>query len=277
MVGVERRPGGDARRARRRPGQRRRAPGPGGRRRRRRRWPRAPHTLELDLDIERSAARCRWRARACTPAGTPTTESCGSTRRTQASTSVRAAIAAKLGLPLAKVEVIAPGRRRRLRREDHAPVAGGDAGADGRDRGSAAPVKWTEDRREHFISSRPRARPAAAHHGRVRRRRPDLGARRARSGTTTAPTRRTGSSCPIVTSTQLLGPYKPGAYRVEFYSRLHQHGDRHAVPRRRAGRRACFAMERTMDRDRRRRSAWTGPRCARRTSSSPTSSPTTRA
>ena len=25
-----------------------------------------------------------------------------------------------------------------------------------------------------------------------------------------------GIICPIVTSTQLLGPYKPGAYRVEF-------------------------------------------------------------
>ena len=44
---------------------------------------------------------------------------------------------------------------------------------------SAATVKWTEDRREHFISSRPRARPGAARRGRLRRRRPAARPRRA--------------------------------------------------------------------------------------------------
>ena len=56
---------------------------------------------------------------------------------TQTSTSVRQALAAKLGLPVDRVEVVTPGRRRRLRREDRAPVAGGGAGAVGGDRGSA--------------------------------------------------------------------------------------------------------------------------------------------
>ena len=56
-------------------------------------------------------------------------------------------------------------------------------------------VKWAEDRREHFISSRARARPAAGGHGRLRRRGPAARASTCGSGTTTAPTRRTASSC----------------------------------------------------------------------------------
>ena len=92
----------------------------------------APHRLEFDLTIERScsmplegkAVHARW---------DPDDRSLRVYSSTQAATSVRAAIAAKLGLPLPKVEVIAPGRRRRLRGEDHAPVAGGDPGADGGD------------------------------------------------------------------------------------------------------------------------------------------------
>ena len=38
---------------------------------------------------------------------------------------------------------------------------------------------------------------------------------------------------PIITSTQLLGPYKLAAYRVRVHSALHEHGHRDAVPRRR--------------------------------------------
>ena len=85
-----------------------------------------------------------------------------------------------------------------------------------------------------------------------------------------------GLIVPIITSTQLLGPYKPGAYRVVFDS-LYTNTVM-VTPYRGAGRpQGCYVMERTMDaiadalgKDRDR-----GPR--RPTSSSPTSSPTTRA
>src|SRR6185369_6334094 len=51
---------------------------------------------------------------------------------------------------------------------------------------------------------------------------------------------------PIITSTQLLGPYKPGAYRVEFRSVYTNTVI--VTPYRGAGRaHACFVMERTMD------------------------------
>ena len=83
---------------------------------------------------------------------------------------------------------------------------------------SDAEVKWAEDRREHFIS--------AAHErgqlqqvtvgfddeGRV------LGARRASSGTTTAPTRPTASSSRSSPRPSCSGPTSPGAYRCEFWS-----------------------------------------------------------
>src|SRR4029079_11280825 len=56
-----------------------------------------------------------------------------------------------------------------------------------------------------------------------------------------------GIICPIVTSTQLLGPYKPGAYRVEFHSVYTTTVI--VTPYRGAGRpQGVFAMERTMDR-----------------------------
>ena len=55
-----------------------------------------------------------------------------------------------------------------------------------------------------------------------------------------------GIIVPIITSTQLLGPYKPGAYRVEFHS-LYTNTVI-VTPYRGAGRpQGCFAMERTMD------------------------------
>src|SRR6476620_12126853 len=70
---------------------------------------------------------------------------------TQAATAVRAAIAAKLGLPLPKVEVIAPdvggGFGVKIMHpwpeEILVPLAAMRL---------RRPVKWVEDRREHFIS-----------------------------------------------------------------------------------------------------------------------------
>ena len=71
-----------------------------------------------------------------------------------------------------------------------------------------------------------------------------------------------GIIVPIITATQLLGPYKPGAYRVEFTSLYTNTVHRHAVPRSRppAGRLRDGADD---GRDRRRTSARTAPTSAR--------------
>ncbi|MDA0633881.1 aerobic carbon-monoxide dehydrogenase large subunit [Nonomuraea sp. MCN248] len=201
----------------------------------------APHTLSFRLDIERSAATplegrgvyARWD---------------GSDLRvyssTQTSTSVRMAVAAALGLPLTNVEVIAPD-------------VGGGFGVKivhpwpeeilvpwaamllGRE------IKWTEDRREHFVSSAhergqvQHVRVGFDDEGRVL----GLDVRILHDHGAYTPY---GIIVPIVTSTQLLGPYKLGAYRVEFssvYTNTVQ-----VTPYRGAGRpQGVFCMERTMD------------------------------
>ncbi|KWX00754.1 xanthine dehydrogenase [Carbonactinospora thermoautotrophica] len=203
----------------------------------------APHTLELDLDIQRSASMpmegrgvyARWDAED------------GSLRvytSTQTSTSVRAAIAAKLDLPLHKVEVVVP------------DVGGGfgvkimhpwpeevlipwAARLLGRE------IKWTEDRREHFISSAherrqlQKVRVGFDDAGRVL----GLDVEIWHDNGAYTPY---GVIVPIITSTQLLGPYKPGAYRVEFRS-LYTNTVM-VTPYRGAGRpQGVYAMERTLD------------------------------
>ncbi|PRX06980.1 UNVERIFIED_ORG: CO/xanthine dehydrogenase Mo-binding subunit [Actinomadura viridilutea] len=204
----------------------------------------APHVLEFRLDIERSASMplegrgvyARWDADD------------GSLRvysSTQASTSVRAAIAAKLGLPPGKVEVIAP------------DVGGGfgvkivhpwpeEILVPWAARLLDREVKWTEDRREHFV--------AAAHErGQVQHVRVGfddegrvlgLDVRILHDHGAYTPY---GVIIPIVTSTQLLGPYKIGAYRAEVVS-LYTNTVI-VTPYRGAGRpQGVFCMERTMDR-----------------------------
>ncbi|MBE3009850.1 xanthine dehydrogenase family protein [Microbispora sp. NEAU-D428] len=204
----------------------------------------APHTLEFRLDVERSACTplegkgvyARWDADD------------GSLRvysSTQTSTSVRMAIAAKLGLPLPKVEVIAP------------DVGGGfgvkivhpwpeEILVPWAARLLNREVKWTEDRREHFVSSShergqvQHVRVGFDDGGRV------LGLEVEILHDHGAYTPY-GIIVPIITSTQLLGPYKVGAYRVEFssiYTNTVQ-----VTPYRGAGRpQGVFCMERTMDR-----------------------------
>ena len=98
------------------------------------------------------------------------------------------------GMPLDEGRVRRARRGRRLRRQDHAPVARGGARARGRRRSLGREVKWTEDRREHFVVQRARARAAAGGHRRLRRRRASCSPSTCGSGTTTAPTRRTASS-----------------------------------------------------------------------------------
>ncbi len=204
----------------------------------------APHALELHLEVERSASTplegrgvyARWDAADA---------SLRVYSSTQTSTSVRAAIATKLDLPLAKVEVVAPDvgggfgvkimhpwpeevlvpwAARRLDRE----------------------VKWTEDRREHFIAS---AHERGQEHtvrvgfdddGRILGL--DVEIRHDNGAYTPY-----GIIVPIITATQLLGPYKPGAYRVAFTS-LYTNTVI-VTPYRGAGRpQGVYAMERTMDR-----------------------------
>ncbi|WP_433325101.1 aerobic carbon-monoxide dehydrogenase large subunit [Spirillospora sp. CA-294931] len=204
----------------------------------------APHVLEFRLDIERSAATplegrgvyARWDADDA---------SLRVYTSTQASTSVRAAIAAKLGLPPGKVEVVAP------------DVGGGfgvkivhpwpeEILVPWAARLLNRELKWAEDRREHFV--------AAAHErGQVQRVRVGfddegrvlgLDVRILHDHGAYTPY---GIIIPIVTSTQLLGPYKIGAYRAEVTS-LYTN-TLIVTPYRGAGRpQGVFCMERTMDR-----------------------------
>jgi CO/xanthine dehydrogenase Mo-binding subunit len=106
-------------------------------------------------------------------------------------------------------------------------------------------VKWTEDRREHFV---------AAAHERGQRHHVSVGfdddgrllgleVEFLHDNGAYTPY---GIIVPIITATQLLGPYKPGAYRVEFRS-LYTNTVI-VTPYRGAGRpQGAFAMERTMD------------------------------
>ncbi|NIJ13180.1 carbon-monoxide dehydrogenase large subunit [Saccharomonospora amisosensis] len=203
----------------------------------------APHRLTLELDIERSASMplegrgtvARWDTDA---------------RRlqvwssTQTSTGVRAAVAAKLGLDLAQVDVITPdvggGFGVKILHpwpeELLVPMAAMALGQ---------PVKFTEDRREHFISS---AHERGQHHevevgfddeGRLR----GLSVRFWHDHGAYTPY---GLIVPIITSTQLLGPYKPHNYRVVFES-LYTNTVV-VTPYRGAGRpQGVYVMERTMD------------------------------
>ena len=157
---------------------------------------------------------------------------------------MRAAVAAKLDLALTDVDVITP------------DVGGGfgvkimhpwpeEVLVPWAARQLLRPVKFTEDRREHFIASAHER--AQLHHvtvgfeddGRIR----GLSVRFWHDNGAYVPY---GLIVPIVTSTQLLGPYKPDAYRVEFDS-LYTNTVL-VTPYRGAGRpHGCFVMERTVD------------------------------
>jgi carbon-monoxide dehydrogenase large subunit len=203
----------------------------------------APNRLELDLHIERSASMplegkgvyARWDA---------ADRSLRVYSSTQTSTSVRMALAAKLGVPVDRVEVIAPdvggGFGVKIMHpwpeEVLVPWAAIRLGRE---------VKWVEDRREHFVSAthergqRHKVRVGFDDDGRL------LGLEVEFLHDNGAYTPY-GIIVPIITSTQLLGPYKPGAYRVEFRS-LYTNTVT-VTPYRGAGRpQGVFAMERTID------------------------------
>ncbi len=204
----------------------------------------APHTLEFTQYIERSASmpmegrgvHARWDAEDA---------SLRVHSSTQASTSVRAAIAAKLELSLEQVEVIAPdvGGGFGVKivhpwpEELLVPMAAIRLGR---------PVKWAEDRREHFISSaherqqRQEIRVGYDDEGRLRAL--DVHIWHDHGAYTPY-----GIIVPIITATQLVGPYVLPAYRVKVESVYTNTVI--VTPYRGAGRpQGCYAMERTMDR-----------------------------
>ena len=203
----------------------------------------APHRLDLDLAIERSAST-PLEGRGVLARWDGDDRSLLVHTSTQTSTSVRQAIAAKLGLPVDRVEVVAPdiGGAFGVKivhpwpEEVLVPWAA---------RRLDRPVKWTEDRREHFVSSAHergqlhQVRVGYDGDGRL----VGLSVRFWHDNGAYIPY---GLIVPIVTSTQLLGPYKPGVYRAEFTS-LYTNTVI-VTPYRGAGRpQGCFVMERVMD------------------------------
>jgi carbon-monoxide dehydrogenase large subunit len=204
----------------------------------------SPRTLSFTQYIERSACtpmegkgvHARWDA---------DDSSLRVYSSTQASTSVRAAIAAKLELSLEQVEVIAPdvggGFGVKIMHpwpeELLVPMAAIALQQE---------VKWTEDRREHFISS--------AHE---RQQRQEVTVGYDDDGRITALDVHIwhdngaytpyGIILPIVTATQLVGPYVIPVYRVIVESVYTNTVI--VTPYRGAGRpQGCYAMERTLDR-----------------------------
>ncbi len=203
----------------------------------------APHRLSLDLTIERSACT-PMEGRGVVARWDPDTSRLTVWTSTQTSTGVRGCVAAKLGLDLAQVDVITPdvggGFGVKINHpwpeELLVPLAA---------RALGRPVKFTEDRREHFISS-------AHERGQVHEvevgfdddgRIVGLDVQFWHDHGAFTPY---GLIVPIITSTQLLGPYKPAVYRVRFDS-LYTNTVM-VTPYRGAGRpQGCFVMERTMD------------------------------
>jgi CO/xanthine dehydrogenase Mo-binding subunit len=203
----------------------------------------APYSLSLQLHVERSASTplegkgvyARWDS---------DDRSLRVYSSTQTSTSLRFALAAKLAIPVDRVEVVTPdvggGFGVKIMHpwpeEVLVPWAAIRLGRE---------VKWVEDRREHFISS---AHERAQEHtvrvgfdaeGRIL----GLDVRFLHDNGAYTPY---GIIVPIISSTQLLGPYRLGSYRVEFHS-LYTNTVI-VTPYRGAGRvHGCFVMERVMD------------------------------
>lgn len=203
----------------------------------------APHTLSLDLTIERSACM-PMEGRGTVARWDPDVARLTVWSSTQTSTGVRAAVAAKLGLDLGQVDVITPdvggGFGVKINHpwpeELLVPLAA---------RALGKPVKFTEDRREHFISSAHER--GQVHHVEVgfddEGRLLGLDVQFWHDHGAYTPY---GLIVPIITSTQLLGPYKPQNYRVVFES-LYTNTVI-VTPYRGAGRpQGCYVMERTMD------------------------------
>ncbi|MBK9100133.1 MAG: xanthine dehydrogenase family protein [Austwickia sp.] len=175
----------------------------------------APHVLELDLDFVRSASM-PLEGKGVLASYDPHEQRLRVWSSTQTSGSLRAALSAKLQMPREKVEVITP------------DVGGGfgvklihpwpeELCVAAAARRLLVDVKWTEDRREHFVSSAhergqlQRARVGFDDEGRVL----GLDVEFWHDHGAYMPY---GVIVPLNTSTQLVGPYKLPNYRVEFTS-----------------------------------------------------------
>jgi len=204
----------------------------------------APHVLEFRLDIERSASM-PLETRGVHAHYDADADHLLVHSSTQAPTSVRAAIASLLDLPFGDVEVVAPdvggGFGVKIMHpwpeELLVPWAARSLGTD---------VKFTEDRREHFISANHER--AQVHQVRVgfddEGRLLGLHVDFLHDHGAYIPY---GLIVPIITSTQLLGPYRIQNYRARFRSLYTNTVP--VSPYRGAGRpQGCFVMERTMDR-----------------------------
>jgi aerobic carbon-monoxide dehydrogenase large subunit len=204
----------------------------------------AAHVFEERLFIERSCGS-PIEARGVVAVWDPLHESLTVWDATQAPLTIKNGLANMLGLPEFKVEVIAPdvgggfGTKIMMffAEEVLVPWAAMQL---------RQPVKWTEDRREHFISANQErgqdhtARVAVDAEGHI------LAVESAFLHDTGAYTPY-GMVVPIITVTQLPGPYKVPNYRSEFtvvYTNTPC-----VSPYRGAGRpHACFVMERLIDR-----------------------------
>jgi CO/xanthine dehydrogenase Mo-binding subunit len=204
----------------------------------------APHVLEFDLAMERSLSsplegrgvHARWDA---------DDQRLRIRTSTQTSTGVRAAVANIFGLPDVAVEVITPdvgggfGTKvvHPYPEEVLVPWAARVLGRE---------VKWVEDRYEHFVSATHER--GQEHHVRVGF--DDDGVilgLDVEFWHDTGAYTPYGIVLPIITATQLPGPYRHRHYRVTFTS-LYTNTVT-CTPYRGAGRpQGCFVMERTVDR-----------------------------
>jgi carbon-monoxide dehydrogenase large subunit len=204
----------------------------------------AAHVFEEHLFIERSCGS-PIEARGVVAVYDPLQESLVVWDATQAPLTIKNGLANMLGLPEFKVEVIAPdvgggfGTKIMLFFAEEVLVPWAAIQL-------RQPVKWTEDRREHFISANQErgqlhtARVAVDAEGRI------LGLESAFLHDTGAYTPY-GIVVPIITVTQLPGPYKVPNYRSEFT--VVYTNTTCVSPYRGAGRpQACFVMERLIDR-----------------------------
>jgi len=203
----------------------------------------APHTLSLRFRFERAAAQ-PMEARAVWARWDPGERRLLVYDSTQSPTSIRGGLAVLFGLPETSVEVVAPdvgggfGPKIMLFYPDEllVPYASMQLGR---------PVKWTEDRAEHFL---------AVNHerGQVH----DVKVGFDGSGRVlaldvdfihdTGAYTPYGIILPIITAAQTTGPYRVPSYRTRFRSLFTNATP--TSPYRGAGRpHGCFVMERTLD------------------------------
>ncbi len=203
----------------------------------------APHSKKLRLRYERGAAN-PMEARAVWARWSVDDRKLTVFDSTQSPTSIRGGLAVLFGLPESHVEVIAPdvgggfGPKIMLFYPDEllVPYAAMQLGR---------PVKWTEDRQEHFTAvNQERGQLHEVEvgfdgEGRILALSDDF----IHDGGAYTPY---GIILPIITAAQLPGPYRVPSYRVRFRDMYTNATP--TSPYRGAGRpHACFVMERTLD------------------------------